>query len=99
MGYSLEHLMDMYYLILTNTQRSTVYKADAGTFAPKYLLDEQGKRDCYLMFYLYETVVIDNLWKKMTHMLADPFKIKVLRDRRKERKLIQKLACSSIKDI
>lgn len=71
MGYSLEHLMDMYYLILTNTQRSTVYKADAGTFAPKYLLDEQGKRDCYLMFYLYETVVIDNLWKKMTHMLAD----------------------------
>lgn len=77
MGYSLEHLMDMYYLILTNTQRSTVYKADAGTFAPKYLLDEQGKRDCYLMFYLYETVVIDNLWKKMIHMLADPFKIKV----------------------
>lgn len=69
--------MDMYYLILTNTQRSTVYKADAGTFAPKYLLDEQGKRDCYLMFYLYETVVIDNLWKKMIHMLADPFKIKV----------------------
>ena len=77
MGYSLEYLMDMYSLILTNTQRSTVYKTDAGTFAQKYFLDEQGKRDCYLMLYLYETVVIDNLWKKMTHMLADPFKIKV----------------------
>ena len=77
MGYSLEYLMDMYSLILTNTQRSTVYKADAGTFAPKYFFDEEGKRDCYLTLYLCEAVVIDNLWKKMTHMLADPFKIKV----------------------
>lgn len=77
MDYSLEHLMDMYSLILTNTQRNTVYKADAGTFAQKYFLDEEGKRDCYLMLYLYEKVVIDNLWKKMAHMLADPFKIKV----------------------
>ena len=77
MGYSLEHLMDMYYLILTNAQRSTVYKADAGTFAQKYFFDEEGKRDCYLTLYLYETVVIDNLWKEMAHMLADPFKIKV----------------------
>ena len=56
---------------------NTVYKADAGTFAQKYFLDEEGKRDCYLMLYLYEKVVIDNLWKKMAHMLADPFKIKV----------------------
>ena len=77
MGYSLEHLMDMYYLILTNTQRSTVYKTDAGTFAQKYFFDEQGKMDCYLMLYLCEAVVIDNFWKKMTLMLADPFKIKV----------------------
>jgi hypothetical protein len=63
--------MDMYYLILTNTQRSTVYKADAGTFAQKYFFDEEGKRDCYLTLYLCEAVVIDNFWKKMTLMLAD----------------------------
>lgn len=78
MGYTLEHLMNMYSLILTNTQRSTVHKADACTFAQKYLLDEQGKRDCHLTLNLNETVVGNNLWKEMTHMLADLFKIKVL---------------------
>ena len=49
--------MNMYSLILTNTQRSTVHKADACTFAQKYLLDEQGKRDCHLTLNLNETVV------------------------------------------
>ena len=54
---ALEGLVNMDPLILAYTQRGTVHKADACTFAKQNLLDEHYQRDCDLTFQFNETVV------------------------------------------
>lgn len=53
---TLERLVYMDALVLAYPQRCAVNEADACTFAQQHLLDEQGKRDGYLILQFHETI-------------------------------------------
>ena len=57
LGYALEHLMDMYPLVATDTKRCAVDKADFCAFAQKHFLDEQSQGYSHVSLKFYKMVV------------------------------------------
>ena len=76
--YFLERFMNMDSLVLAYPQGGTVNEADTCAFAPKHLLDEQNQWDSHLFFLFDKTVIRNNFWEEMTHILADLFQIEML---------------------
>ena len=75
---TLERLVYMDALVLAYPQRCAVNEADACTFAQQHLLDEQGKRDGYLILQFHETIVGNQLRKQMAQMLGNMLQIEML---------------------
>ena len=57
LGDSLENLVYMDSLVLTDPERCTVNKTDAGTLAEQHLLDKQCQWNCHVVLQLDEPVV------------------------------------------
>lgn len=57
LGYALEHPVNVYSLVASNTKWCAVNKADSRAFAQKHLLSEQGRKIGNLSLEFYETGV------------------------------------------
>ncbi len=69
--------MEINALCLAYTQWSTVNKAYAGTLSEQHFLYEQSQGDGNRPLKFHKSVVGNDMWKKMAHMLAYFLQIKV----------------------
>ena len=79
LGYTSENLVDMYSLVLADTQWCAVNKTNASAFAQQYFLDKQSEWNDNLPFQFYYTVVRDNFRKQITQILSYFFKIEMFK--------------------
>ena len=79
LGYTFENLMNMYSLVLADTQWCAVNKTYASAFAQQYFLDKQSEWNDNLPFQFYYTVVWDNFRKQITQMFTYFFKIEMFK--------------------
>ena len=79
LSYAFEYLVNMYSLVLADTQWCAVNEAYARTFAQQYFLDKQSEWNDNLPFQFYYTVVWDNFRKQITQMFTYFFKIEMFK--------------------
>ena len=71
-------LMNQYALVTAHTQRSGIYKADAGTGAHQYLLDENSQLQQNFLLQFHKTVIGHTFREEVCQMLADIFLVVML---------------------